>query len=155
MIIIFFQHFWHVSQFLPVLFSFFQFCPDKNRFLPLFSGCPGRNRFLPEETQPCLNTKKATNISKSIFTTRQPASTAWPFPLNTWRNDNVKTTSFYVKVTSRWPNNVLLLRDVSAGLGQHFYLDTYHPSTSSARFAICTFSSAQFQCKQRPKRIRM
>ena len=56
MIIIFFQHFWHLSQFFPVLSSFFQFCPDKtgrNRFLPLFSGCPGRNRFLPEETQPC------------------------------------------------------------------------------------------------------
>ena len=53
---IFFQHFWHLSQFFPVLSSFFQFCPDKtgrNRFLPLFSGCPGRNRFLPEETQPC------------------------------------------------------------------------------------------------------
>ena len=56
MISIFFQHFWHLSQFFPVLSSFFQFCPDKtgrNRFLPLFSGCPGRNRFLPEETQPC------------------------------------------------------------------------------------------------------
>ena len=55
MIIIFFQHFWHLSQFFPVLSSFFLFCPDKtgrNRFLPLFSGCPGRNRFLPEETQP-------------------------------------------------------------------------------------------------------
>ena len=154
MIIIFFQRFWHLSQFLPVLFSFFQFCPDKNRFLPLFSGCPRRNRFLPEETQPCLNTKKS-NEYIEIDIHHAPASTAWPFLLNTWRNDNVKTTSFYVKVTSRWRNNVLLLRDVSAGYGQHFYLDTYHPSTSSARFAICTFSSAQFQCKQRPKRIRM
>ena len=50
---------------------------------------------------------------------------------------------------------MLLLRNVSAGLGQHVYFDTHHPSTSSARFAICTFSSAQLQCKQRPKRIRM
>ena len=57
MISIFFQHFWHLSQFCPVSSSFFQFCPDKtgrNRFLPLFSVCPGRNRFLPEETQPWL-----------------------------------------------------------------------------------------------------
>ena len=69
MMIIFFQHFWHLSQFFPVLSSFFQFCPDKtgrNRFLPLFSGCPGRNSFLPEETQPCLKAMM-TSSNGNIF----------------------------------------------------------------------------------------
>ena len=70
MIIIFFQDLQHLSQFFPVLSSFFQFCPGKtgrNRFLPLFSGCPGRNRFLPEETQPCKTRTKQTNYIDTMW----------------------------------------------------------------------------------------
>ena len=55
MIIIFFQHFWHLSQFFPVLSSFFQFCRAKLEeigFFHFFPGVPEEIGFFRKKTNP-------------------------------------------------------------------------------------------------------